>query len=156
MPFRRSEDEPPRSLPLVFPVAPRTRRFALLLAEPPWRRDHAGRRRSAYAVRTGICGIEIEVAVPGERPKRLDPRRPLRLGSGETVELLVDGYDQFDRRFPVDRAGFVLEPSRRCEREAVEIRRVEPGRFRLEGKRGQGNCELLLWVNLNSVGSAVA
>lgn len=139
------------------PVAPRTRRFALLLAgaavaatltTPPAR---AQEKCAAAGPEPYICGIEIEVAVPGERPKRLDPRRPLRLGSGETVELLVDGYDQFDRRFPVDRAGFVLEPSRRCERGAVEIRRVEPGRFRLEGKRGQGNCELLLWVpgNLN-------
>lgn len=98
-----------------------------------------------------ICGVEIEVSRSGERARRLDGGRPLRLASGESVELRVEGFDQFDRRFPADRAGFVLEPSRRCERGAVEVEERGRGLFRLEAKRGRGSCELLLWVpgNLN-------
>lgn len=98
-----------------------------------------------------ICGVEIEVSRGGERARRLDGGRPLRLASGDSVELRVEGFDQFDRRFPSDRAGFVLEPSRRCERGAVEIEERGAGRFLVEAKRGRGSCELLLWVpgNLN-------
>lgn len=98
-----------------------------------------------------ICTVEIEVSRSGERPRRLDPGRGLRLASGDTAELRIEAFDQSDRRFPADRAGFVLEPSRRCERDAVEIDEVGRGVFRVEAKRGRGSCELLLWVpgNLN-------
>jgi len=99
-----------------------------------------------------ICAVEIEVSRPGERgSQRLDAGRALRLSTGDAVELRVEGFDQSDRRFPADRAGFVLEPSRRCERDAVEIEEIGSGLFRVEAKRGRGSCDLLLWVpgNLN-------
>jgi len=97
-----------------------------------------------------VCHVEVSVAPEGERRATRVEGRRLELPSRSEVELFVDPYDQWDRRFPLDRFEVRLESDRRCG-DLVTISRRDEGRFLIETGSRDGRCDLVLWVpgNLN-------
>jgi len=137
----------PRLVPTRPIVLPCLILVSILLAlAPPATAEHCLDEWTAPVA----CHMEISVAAKGERRASLIDGRKLELASRSTVELFVDPYDQWDRRFPLDRFEVRIEPDRRC-RDLLTITRREEGRFQIETGARDGACDLVLWVpgNLN-------
>ena len=133
---------PSRPIALAWLILP----SALLALSPPAAAERCLDEWTAPVV----CHLELSVAEDGERrASRIDGRK-LELASRSTVDLFVAPYDQWDRRFPLERFEVRIEPDRRC-RDLLTITRREQGRFRIEAGSRDGACDLVLWVpgNLN-------
>lgn len=143
-PSLASTAPPDRVLPLALAclILP----SALLAFAVPAAAEHCVDEWSAPVV----CHMELSVAAEGERRATRIDGRGLELASRSEVELLVDPYDQWDRRFPLDRFEVRLETDRRC-RDLLTVTRRGEGRFLIEAGSRDGACDLVLWVpgNLN-------
>ena len=111
----------------------------------------SGQSCDACGPRPYVCDVEISAQRSGERGRTFDPRRGLKLSGNDTVELRVDGIDQFGRRFPSERSIFGLGPGRSCRAGMLKIDDLGDGRFRVGAGSGRGECELWLWLpgNMN-------
>jgi hypothetical protein len=102
-----------------------------------------------------VCTVELSAAVEGERRSVPVGGRTLELPTRSRVEIYADPFDQWGRRFPLERFDLGVEVDRDCDGlVSLELGgpdRGDRGRLLIETGSRTGACDLLLWVpgNLN-------
>lgn len=102
-----------------------------------------------------VCAVELSATIDGSHRSVSLDGRGVTLPTRSRAELFADPYDQWGRRFPLERFELRVEVDRSCE-DLVAVERQELGygrgeRLVLETGSRTGGCEILFWVpgNLN-------
>lgn len=97
-----------------------------------------------------VYDVRIGIAAPGERFQQMLGEEPIQIPAGGSIELEVQGIDQFGRAFPAERMLPQLEADRRCSG-LISVEETGDGEFAVAAGSERGDCRLYLWIpgNLN-------
>lgn len=100
--------------------------------------------------RPAVCTVELYAGADGARPQKVATDEPISLAVGGRLELTVDAFDQFNRRFPAERLAVGHQLDDRC-RGLLTVRELQTGRFEVNAASSSGTCRMWLWIpgNLN-------
>lgn len=96
-----------------------------------------------------LCQGELRMRTDNWQGERLDTGRTLALGLDTSIEIEIQGRDQFGRTFPAYRLALDFD-DRECDR-ILDVQSLGEGRLRLSTNHDEGRCRLDIWVpgNLN-------
>ncbi len=97
-----------------------------------------------------VCSVRVGVGAPGERLREIRADDRLSIPARGSLNLVVQGLDQFGRSFPSDRMRPGLSGDSGCSELVTWETQGDTGYELVAGSR-RGSCRLLLWIpgNLN-------